>query len=142
MVKIFMNGELFKRYRFGNGKFVKSNTCFYSFSIGENDGFYDRMRKFIEAKKVEGQTSVRIDAISVEDEKSTFFDTKSYTMKANIFATDDENNVVGYLISIRNIKLVASSCSEKKYINGSWQLNAYSLEIPYQTTIDVKRMDN
>lgn len=133
-----MNIKAYKKYRFALGKLVATDTGKeYKFSISRNDQFYHNMEKHITKEKVEGLSYENIDDIYIEDKDKTFFAEKTFTLKAAMFVTDKNNYVQSYTFTIKNVKFIANNVSTKSYENGTWKLGLYSLELPYQTDIDI-----
>ena len=133
-----MNINLYKEYHFSHGILTATDTeKEYSFSISKNDRFYHYMKKHITKEKVESLTYENIDAISIEDTDKTFFNEKSFTLKAAMLVTDKNDYVQSYALTIKNVKLIANNVSTKSYENGAWELGLYSLELPWQTDIDI-----
>ena len=67
----------------------------------------------------------------------TFFDEKTFILKAAMLVTDKNDYVQSYALTIKNVKLIANNVSTKSYENGAWELGLYSLELPWQTDIDI-----
>lgn len=133
-----MNIKAYKEYRFASGTLTATNTGKeYTFYISKHDRFYDYMEKHIIKEKVEGLTYENIDAISIEDTDKTFFNEKSFTLKAAMLVTDKNDYVQSYALTIKNVKLIANKVSTKSYENETWKLGLYSLELPWQTDIDI-----
>lgn len=133
-----MNMNLYKEYHFSHGILTATDTeKEYSFSISKNDRFYYYMKKHITKEKVEGLSYEKIDDIYIEDKDKTFFDEKSFTLKAAMFVTDKNDYVQSYVLTIKNVKFIADNVSTKSYENGAWKLGLYSLELPWQTNIDI-----
>ena len=133
-----MNINLYKEYHFSHGILTATDTeKEYSFSISKNDRFYHYMKKHITKEKVEGLSYERIDDIYIEDKDKTFFDEKSFTLKAAMLVTDKNDYVQSYVLTIKNVKFIADNVSTKSYKNGAWKLDLYSLELPWQTDIDI-----
>jgi len=133
-----MNIKVYKEYRFALGKLVATDTGKeYTFSISRNDRFYHAMEKHITKEKVEGLSYANIDDIYIEDKDKTFFDEKTFTLKAAMLVTDKNDYVQSYALTIKNVKLIANNVSTKSYDNGAWKLEMYDLELPWQTTIDI-----
>lgn len=133
-----MNMNLYKEYHFSHGILTATDTeKEYSFSISKNDRFYYFMKKHITKEKVEGLSYEKIDDIYIEDKDKTFFDEKSFTLKAAMFVTDKNDYVQSYVLTIKNVKFIADNVSTKSYENGAWKLGLYSLELPWQTNIDI-----
>lgn len=127
-------------YRFVNGTFV-TDGCVYGFKIMEADGFYNRMKKFIGSEKVEGQTDVVIDEITITDNAKTFFDEKSFALNAQMIA--NYSNADGcrlFSVVINNVKLKENRGATRTYADGFWEIKSYSLEMPWHTTIVVKEI--
>ena len=95
------------------------------------------MKKHIIKEKVESLTYENIEDISIEDTDKTFFNEKSFTLSTIMLVTDQNDYVYSYALTIKNVKLKENNFSTKAYSNGSWKLGLYSLEIPYQTDIDI-----
>lgn len=95
------------------------------------------MEKHITKEKVEGLSYANIDDIYIEDNDKTFFDEKTFTLKAAMLVTDKNDYVQSYALTIKNVKLIANNVSTKSYENGAWKLGLYSLELPWQTDIDI-----
>ena len=126
-----MNIKAYKEYRFAFGKLVATDTGKeYTFSISRNDRFYHAMEKHITKEKVEGLSYANIDDIYIEDNDKTF-------LKAAMLVTDKNDYVQSYALTIKNVKLIANNVSTKSYENGAWKLGLYSLELPWQTDIDI-----
>lgn len=133
-----MNMNLYKEYHFSHGILTATDTeKEYSFSISKNDRFYYYMKKHITKEKVEGLSYEKIDDIYIEDKDKTFFDEKSFTLKVAMFVTDKNDYVQSYVLTIKNVKFIADNVSTKSYENGAWKLGLYSLELPWQTNIDI-----
>ena len=138
-----MNIKAYKEYRFARGILTATDTGKkYSFYIDEGDRFYNYMEKYIINEKVEGLTYENIDCITVNDIDRTFFYEKSFTLNAVMFVTDTNDVVYSYIITIKNIKFKANNFSKKLYNNGSWKLELYSLELPYQTKIGIEKLQD
>ena len=136
-----MNINLYKEYHFSHGILTATDTeKEYSFSISKNDRFYYYMKKHITKEKVEGLSYEKIDDIYIEDKDKTFFDEKSFTLKAAMLVTDKNDYVQSYVLTIKNVKLIADNVSTKSYENGAWKLGLYSLELPWQTNIDIEEI--
>ncbi len=136
-----MNINLYKEYHFSHGILTATDTeKEYSFSISKNDRFYHYMKKHITKEKVEGLSYEKIDDIYIEDKDKTFFDEKSFTLKAAMLVTDKNDYVQSYVLTIKNVKLIADNVSTKSYENGAWKLGLYSLELPWQTNIDIEEI--
>lgn len=86
---------------------------------------------------IEGLSYANIDDIYIEDKDKTFFDEKTFTLKAAMLVTDKNDYVQSYALTIKNVKLIADNVSTKSYENGAWELGLYSLELPWQTDIDI-----
>lgn len=54
-----------------------------------------------------------------------------------MFVTDKNDYVQSYVLTIKNVKFIADNVSTKSYENGAWKLGLYSLELPWQTNIDI-----
>ena len=54
-----------------------------------------------------------------------------------MLVTDKNDYVQSYALTIKNVKLIANNVSTKSYENGAWELGLYSLELPWQTDIDI-----
>ena len=67
---------------------------------------------------------------------------KSLTLNAVMFVTDTNDVVYSYIITIKDIKFKANNFSKKLYNNGSWKLELYSLELPYQTKIGIEKLQD
>lgn len=133
-----MNIKAYKEYRFAPGTLTATNTGKeYTFYISKHDRFYDYMKKHIIKEKVESLTYENIEDISIEDTDKTFFNEKSFTLSTIMLVTDQNDYVYSYALTIKNVKLKENNFSTKAYSNGSWKLGLYSLEIPYQTDIDI-----
>ena len=133
-----MNIKAYKEYRFALGKLVATDTGKeYTFSISKHDRFYDYMEKHIIKEKVEGLSYEKIDDISIEDRDKTFFNEKSFTLSTIMLVTDKNDYVHSYALTIKNVKLKANNFSTKSYDNETWKLGLYSLELPWQTDIDI-----
>ncbi len=133
-----MNIKVYKEYRFAFGKLVATDTGKeYTFSISRNDQFYHNMEKYITKEKVESLSYPNIDDIYIEDKDKTFFDEKTFTLEAAMLVTDKNDYVQSYALTIKNVKLIANNVSIKSYENGAWKLGLYSLELPWQTDIDI-----
>ena len=133
-----MNVKSYKEYRFALGKLVTTDTGKeYTFSISPNDQFYYNMKKHITKEKVECLSYENIDDIYIKDKDKTFFDEKSFTLRAAMLVTDKNDYVQSYALTIKNVKLIANNVSTKSYKNGTWKLGLYSLELPWQTDIDI-----
>ncbi len=133
-----MNIKAYKEYRFAPSTLTATNTGKeYTFYISKHDRFYDYMKKHIIKEKVESLTYENIEDISIEDTDKTFFNEKSFTLSTIMLVTDQNDYVYSYALTIKNVKLKENNFSTKAYSNGSWKLGLYSLEIPYQTDIDI-----
>ena len=133
-----MNINLYKEYHFSHGILTATDTeKEYSFSISKNDRFYHYMKKHITKEKVESLAYENIDAISIKDTDKTFFNEKSFTLKATMLVTDKNDYVQSYVLTIKNVKLKRNNFSTKSYEGKTWKLGLYSLELPWQTDIDI-----
>ena len=131
-----------KQYRFCKDiVLMSSNNRGYELHLRQDDGFYDRIRTYIEAGKVDGQISVTIDEVAVDDKNGSLFDEKSFVLKMNMYVLGDENFCDGYEVTIRNVKLVENGLLMKPYTEGQWKLKSCSIEIPYRTTIEISPLD-
>lgn len=100
------------------------------------------MEKHITKEKVEGLSYENIDDIYIEDKDKTFFDEKSFTLKAAMLVTNKNDYVQSYALIIKNVKLIANNVSTKSYESDAWKLGLYSLELPYQTDIDITEVQD
>jgi len=133
-----MNIKAYKEYRFALGRLTASKSGKeYEFHIGRNDRFYHYMEKHIIKGKVDGLSYENIDDIAIIDPDKTFFDETSFTLCADVLVTDKDDTIHSYTLTIKNVKLKANDYSTKSYENGTWKLGLYSLELPYQTNIDI-----
>lgn len=133
-----MNIKAYKEYRLALGKLVATDTGKeYTFSISRNDQFYHEMEIHITKEKVEGLSYANIDDIYIEDKDKTFFDEKTFTLKATMLVTDKNDYVQSYALTIKNVKLIANNVSTKSYEKETWKLGLYSLELPWQADIDI-----
>ena len=133
-----MNINLYKEYHFSHGILTATDTeKEYSFSISKSDRFYHYMKKHIIKEKVDGLTHETIDNISIEDADKTFFNEKSFTLSTIMPVTDRNDNVSLYKLTMKNVNITPNNVSKKGYDNGTWKLEMYDLELPWQTTIDI-----
>lgn len=133
-----MGINLGKEYRFADGEMISTDTGKeYPFLISKNDRFYHYMRKHIMKGKVESLTCENIDEISIKDNDETFFDERSFTLNARMIVFKDNSEQL-YIVIIKNVMLKeVNKFSTKSYEDGYWKLGLYSLEIPYQTDINI-----
>ncbi|MBQ6994471.1 MAG: hypothetical protein IJN64_08310 [Lachnospiraceae bacterium] len=134
-----MNLNIYKEYKFINGKFTATKTGNeYEFSLKDDDRFYIYLKPYIINEKVEGLTHLMIDEIVISDANNTFFEEKSFTLNATILAKDQNNFMCPFTLTMKKaVKLNDIKTSKKSYRNGEWSLTLYELEIPYKTDIDI-----
>lgn len=138
-----MNIKSYKEYTFTHGILISTDTRKeYKFSISDNDRFYHYMEKYIIKEKVEKLSYENIDNIFIEDSDKTFFNEKSFILNIGVVLTDLEDNLYLYTLTMKNIKLKENKFSTKYYRNDYWELGLYSLEMPYQTDIFIKEVQD
>ena len=54
-----------------------------------------------------------------------------------MLVTDKNDYVQSYALTIKNVKLIGNNVSTKSYENGAWELGLCSLELAWQTDIDI-----
>ena len=137
-----MDLALYKDFRFVHGKLLSSNSAnTYKIIIPKGDRFYDYMKKHFAKEKVEGLTREMIDEIIIEDPDKTLLGEKSFTLLTDMLAARG-NTVYAFNVTIKGIKLNEISVSKKAYQDGKWILNLFEFEIPYQTDIHIKVMQD
>lgn len=134
-----MNLNLYKSYRLSMVKLV-SNTSgtVYEATISKQDRFYQYMKDYIIAERVEGQTKEPIDELSVKDPNKTFLSEDTFTLTAVLMAEDSNEVSYSYDFAITRVQFNFLKNSKCEYANGWWNLTLPELQIPYHTVIEIK----